>query len=448
MIAFILLLLFVPVSYGISEEEVTKSILQHFPLIEETFLKYEASREELSSARGSFDHKLVFKSRNKIEDKYDNQYFEAYLQRQTPYYGLGLVAGHRQGAGTFAPYDGKYATSGAGEMFAGLTFPLLRGFLTDEARFNLELGQIEMSIKKAELELKKNLYVHKGLSLYYKWLYANKKMKIRKDVLKLAEERQSMLQKKFEAGDIERLKLTDNQRSITKRKDELEKTRLEWQETKNQFELYYRDTKGLPVILGSEVLPEEKISSIPVLINESVLPQLNIIEQEINLKKVERDFHKQSKLPGLNVEVLGAKELSSNEPYDPTRLEVAVKFDFPLENRKAKGKTVASEYKYLALLKQRDYTLQSIRQQINFLQEALTTSKLRWEITSDEFRMTSTLADAERKRWQQGASDLYIVGLREQDMAEADIKRWSSWYEFHQYLLDAKLYSGKLITGL
>lgn len=448
MMILIILIFIVPLSYGISEEDVTKSILQHFPLIEETALKYEASKEELSSARGSFDHKLVFKSRNKIEDKYDNQYFEAYLQRQTPYYGLGLVAGHRQGVGTFAPYDGKYATSGAGEIFAGLTFPLLRGFLTDEARLNLELSQIEKSIRSAELELKKNLYVHKGLSLYYKWLYTNKKLKIRGEVLKLAEDRQSMLQKKFEAGDIERLKLTDNQRSITKRRDELAKTQLEWQETKTQLELYYRDSNGLPVVLGSEVLPEEKINSIPVLISEAVLPQLKILEQELNFKKAERDFYKQSKLPGLNVELLGAKELSSNEPYDPNRLEVAVKFDFPLENRKGKGKTVATEYKYQALLKQRDYTLQSIRQQLNFLTEALKTSKLRWEITTDEFKMTSTLADAERKRWRQGASDLYIVGLREQDMAEADIKRWSSWYEFHQYILDAKLYSGKLINNL
>jgi hypothetical protein len=172
-----------------------------------------------------------------------------------------------------------------------------------------------------------------------------------------------------------------------------------------------------------------------------------IIENELKIRELEKKLWSQSQLPGLNLEVIGAKELSSNQPYDPNNLQVGVKFDFPLENRKAEGKTTASEYKWKALERQRTYAEQELRRLFNFSMEAIRLSKKRWEFTSGEFEKTTNLAKAERTRWNQGASDLYIVNLREQDAAEADIKRWKIWLKYHQFLLDSRLYSGTIATN-
>ena len=152
-------------AFALNEDELTQSVLKHFPLIEQATLKYESSRAEVEAAQGAFDHKLTFKSRNRIEDKYENQYFETPIERQTRYSGLALIAGHRSGQGVFPEYDGKYRTSGAGEMFAGITMPVLRGFQSDEYRLNVELAKLRKGIASAEVELKKNVTVHKALSL-------------------------------------------------------------------------------------------------------------------------------------------------------------------------------------------------------------------------------------------------------------------------------------------
>ena len=93
--------------FALSEEELTQSILKNFPLIEEASLKAKASTAEVEASKGAFDHKLTFKSRNRIEDKYENQFIETTLERQTALGGLGLVVGHRQGIGVFPAYDGK-----------------------------------------------------------------------------------------------------------------------------------------------------------------------------------------------------------------------------------------------------------------------------------------------------------------------------------------------------
>jgi hypothetical protein len=56
------------------------------------------------------------------------------------------------------------------------------------------------------------------------------------------------------------------------------------------------------------------------------------------------------------------------------------------------------------------------------------------------------MANAEKKRWLQGAADLFIVNLREQDTADADVRRWTTLYDYFQSILDAKLYSATLLN--
>lgn len=432
-------------AFAVTENDVANAVLKNFPLIEQAQLKLDASRGNVTAAQGAFDHKVTFKTRNRIEDRYENHYFEGVIERQTGLGGLSLFAGHRQGTGRFAAYEGKYDTSSAGEVFAGITLPVLRNFQTDEMRTGLLMAKLDKNISYLELDLKKNIYLHKALSLFYKWVVANQKVKIREEVLKIAEERQSMLEKKFNAGDIDRLKLTDNKRSIDKRKSELLEAKIELNDYQTNLSLYYRDSSGNPIMISEVLFPEATLPRYtPVIFSRDALPQLSIIEQELQKQEAERKLYKQSQLPGLNVEFLGARETSGNVPYDPERLQLGVKFDLPIENRKAEGKTSASEYKFQALQKERDFMFQELSRLFRFSEDAVQVSKSRWEITNSEYEKTIELAKAERTRWTQGASDLYIVNLREQDTAEADIKRWSAWFEYHQYHLDARLFSGTL----
>lgn len=442
------LILFSVQVHALTEKDVTRLVLANFSLIQEAELKAKSSEGELTSAEGAFDHKLTFKSRNRIEDKYDNQYFETALERRTAFGGTSLVAGHRQGLGHFPAYDGKYKTSGAGEIFAGLSFPVLRNLKTDEFRTNLKLKQIEKTQAEIELNLKKMVYLHKALSLYYKWILETQKLKINKSIFELAKTRHEMLERKFKAGDIEKIKVTDNQRAIDKRSGDILKNEIELNKIRAELSVYLRDEQGSPIEIPEESSPEFILQkSEPALLSQDISsnPQLKIIDLERKKLKLESIFYDQSKLPGLNLELLGAKELAPNEPYDPQRLQVALKFDLPLENRKAEGKSVSYNYKVLALDKNKQFLESQLRQQLSFFIQASSDSKSRWEITNKEFEGTKKMAEAEKTRWSQGASDLFVVNLREQDVADVDIRRWTALYDYHQYYLDARLFSGKIL---
>lgn len=445
---FCILILFPFFVYALSEQDVTKSVLTNFPLIQEAELKAQSAGGELTSAEGAFDYKLIFKSRNRIEDKYDNQYFETTLERQTGFGGTSLVAGHRQGLGHFPAYDGKYETSGAGEIFAGLSFPILRNLKTDEFRTNLKVKQIEKKQAELETHLKKMIYLHKALSLYYKWILESQKLKINRSILELANKRHDMIVRKFKAGDIEGVKVTDNQRAIDKRNGDILKNEIDLNKIRTELSVYLRDEQGGPINIPDESSPEFILQHIesPLFSSDiSLNPQIKILDLEREKLKLESIYYDQSKLPGLNLELLGAKELSPNEPYDPERLQAGVKFDFPLENRKAEGKSVSYNYKVLAIEKNKQFLELELSQQLHFFIKASSDSRLKWEITTKEFEGSRKMADAEKNRWSQGASDLFLVNLREQDVADVDIRRWTALYDYHQYHLDARLFSGSIL---
>lgn len=445
----VLLLVFFSIHvFGLSEEDVEKSVVSNFPLILAAELKSQSAAGELTSAEGAFDHKLIFKSRNRIEDKYDNQYFETTIERRTALGGTSLVAGHRQGLGNFPEYDGKYRTSGAGEVFAGLSVPILRDFKTDEFRTNLKIKQIEK--KQAELEylLKKMVYLHKALSLYYKWILETQKLKINKSIFELAKKRHEMIELKFKAGDIDGFKVTDNQRAIDKRQGEIVKNEIDLNKVRTELSMYIRDVNGNPVPLPLESAPDfilQKNESSSLVSNIYSNPQMKILELEIEKNKVESIYYDQLKLPGLNLELIGAKEISSNKPYDSERLQVGVKFDFPLENRKAEGKSISYKYKVMAFEKNKQFLETELSQQLSFFIKSSIDSKVRWEITTKEFEGAKRMAEAEKNRWVSGASDLFLVNLREQDVADVEIRRWTALYDYHQYHLDARLFSGTIL---
>jgi outer membrane protein TolC len=134
-----------------------------------------------------------------------------------------------------------FRTSTAGEIFGGLTLPLLRNFKLDQNRLDLTINKMEKDISESDLKAKKLVTVHKALSIYYKWILATKKLQIRKNILDLAKNRHEMILKRVKAGDLEELKIKDNQRTIDKRMDDVLKSEIELKDAINKLSLYLRN---------------------------------------------------------------------------------------------------------------------------------------------------------------------------------------------------------------
>ena len=88
----------------------------------------------------------------------------------------------------------------------------------------------------------------------------------------------------------------------------------------------------------------------------------------------------------------------------------------------------------------KDYALsyQSLRESYDILLES-------WTNLKNESQATETMARGERSKWQQGGSDLYFVNLREEDVADVEIKKWSTIVELAQTDIDLRLLEVSLV---
>lgn len=422
--------------------EVQKSVLAHFPLIQEAQLKPLESKANLNSAAGDFDTKLKVKTSNRIDEKYDYQFIESSVEKQLGGTGLKLFMGYLQGLGRIPAYTGLYETPAAGEGFVGFSMPLLRDRSIDQSRFQLTTAKIENQIAEQEVELKKTFYIYKALSSYEKWRLAYAKYTLKKKLVDIASERQTMLEKRAHAGDLENYRLVDNQRSVDKRNEELLAAELELENARVQLSLYFRSPSGEPIDLKDRI---------PAIYNRRVvakndfeielhrLPQAQMIDAEISLNKETEKLNRNQSLPSLNLEATTFQRLSGDADGKPTRYQVGIQFELPFENRKARGKAEASKYKIQALEYKKTYFKSELSAHLEQLYSTARLHSERTVIIEREVKGAQYVAEAERKRWKQGEADLFVVALREQEAADAETRLRMAEYEVAQSELDRKL---------
>jgi cobalt-zinc-cadmium efflux system outer membrane protein len=444
-------LMFVAPVFGyVQLSDVHKKVLMDMPLILEAQKKVEAQEAKLRSETGAFDHKIKAKTLNQFEDKYDYQWWQVALERQLPVAGLQLFAGQRQGTGVFPVYEGKYTTSSRGELFAGIQIPVLRNLLMDEPRLQRNVAQREALIAKQDLIQKQLDILLKSSELYWKWLSTSTKVKIYEDLVRVATERQGFFEKKFKFGDLEKIKITDNLRSLSKRQAEYNRALQEWKVVQLEFGLF----------VGLETLPQRQDihAQFPDYLSSewkkpqdflprmSTIPALKVLDFEKEQLELTKEFARSQRLPELNVMLEGSKEMSAVPAgEDPDELRVGVKIEIPIENNKALGKEQEANAKIKGLKHLRDWLEGKWRTSLEQVFQQLGDTLERLKIQKVEVESSEKMAQAERIRLQQGDSDIFFVNIREQDAADAQAKFIDTQAQFFTLLAQYQALSAQWI---
>ena len=397
---------------------------QRMPLILEAQEKARAAGANLESAEGAFDHKLKIKTLNQFEDKYDNQLWDARLERQTPFSGVKFFLGQRQGTGTYPSYDGKYQTSSIGELFAGVDVPLLRDRAMDQPRLERERARQQATQAKIEVQQKTLEVLLKTGQSYWKWVVSGQKLRIVKSWTDMAIQRQEMLEKKVAAGDTSAIKLVDNRRSLSKRRAELVKASREFELATQELALYTgAESYALDDVPASFNLSTDR-THVPPSTVAAQLPPFRIIQAQRELLSQERKFADALRLPELRLGLEGARDLGvlPASQSDPDQLRASLRIEIPLENRKAEGKVDEVRAKLNALTKREEWLQREWRNRLDQNRVSLETTRAQLELQELEVADAERMAKAELKRLQQGDSDVFFVNVREQDEADARLR--------------------------
>lgn len=439
----------------LTEQQVLMSVKKHYPLVLAAKYDIKKAQGEYLSAKGGFDPSVRSDFLITGVGKYNNRYFNTELSVPVEDSANRFFTGYRIGNGNFPVYDQNRETYDYGEVRAGMELPSLRDTHIDARRAKIAIGKISIRRNEQNLALMQ-LESQRAASIsYWSWYVEGKKFEILKKLLKLSNDRQSMLMHSVKMGNLPAIDQTDNERIILQRRAALEKQDIIFKKSAYMLSLFYRDERGVSVIPELSQLPRALRMYRNAAVSKRGLehfadqlqehPQIQKLEAEKNASLVMLKAAQNKMLPVLNHRIYLAQDFGGgNPPLNRTSINYQMVFELPLYQREARGEIMAAQ----RVLERIDTELsfQHERFMVEF-KDAINQIKLSLRImamTQKEIKVATEVEKAEWLRFQHGDSDLFLLNQRETVTAQAKIQYLDAVAQYNGALANLRFLTSSL----
>ena len=433
-------------SFALLPREVLRSSAQHHPQIDAAIAKALQARGKSLSAEGAFDTNLSNDSRARLSGFWDGRFSDWEASRQLRPLGAKVYGKYRISGGSFPIYEDTYFTNEAGELKLGVLVSLLRDRSIDPRRFAETDAQLAERQADLDTLLVQISVQRRALIAYWRWLTSGRQLEVYRNLLRIARERETGLEVQVREGDRAAIELVENRRNVIRRQELVATSERDFQRAAFDLSLFYRAADGSPRIARPEQLPEAKVSA--KLLNTdsgstvyempSVLARPERLALQTEIERINKDIklRRNNLRPKLDFSLEVARDLGAIAEGGPSRegtdTIVALSLRVPLQRRAARGKLNESRAKLQELNAQLKLTTDQLQAQMRGLVLELETTRRLLALVSEEVKQAETLRQAEYQRFKNGASDFFLINLREQAAADADIR-------FHSTRMDAAI---------
>lgn len=428
---------------SLTAEDILESSSKHFPKIIAAIESVNAAKGRVQNAEGAFDLTLDQDIKSRASGFYDGRFIDSKLQKRIPTLNSKIYGGYRVSDGTFPIYEDQFFTNNEGEFNVGFALSLLRGSTIDKDRFTLRDSKLSLTEKNLELLLTKIFVQHKALHKYYSWLSAGQKLKVYRELLNIANNRQNALKKKVERGAIAEIFLTENKQYILQREILLNDALRDFQNKSNDLSIYYRDENSNPIVPKEDDLkkfPKIKNNLSDDLKNnlegiKARRPDLNILEVNIDKTKNKLDFSENLILPKVDVAVEASQDNGNGSiTRDEFESVFKVKVSIPIQRNFAQGKIAEAKAERRKFEQDRRLIADRIKVEVNNLLNDIDTSFRYLNLTNSEVEVAIKMQEAENERFQQGISDFLLLNIREEKMASSKLNNIESKFQYYTSL--------------
>jgi outer membrane protein TolC len=408
----------------------------HFPQILEAFAMERAARGDLQAAEGGFD--LIFNAEgyDRVSGFWTGSIIKTEARQNLRQYGAQIYGGYRLSDGVFPIYEDINFTNTWGEVKVGALFSLLRDRDIDPRRFRVTDAQIAAEQARLDVLLTQVGVQQKALNAYWRWVAAGRELQVYRNLLKIANDRQAGLEKQVSQGAKPEIAITENLQNIIRRKVFVTQAERNFTTTANDLSFYFRDSTNNLIAPSLAQLPDEII--LPSLkdtvtydsakINEVLenRPELRRIKLAINRAKNKIKISENNLKPKLDLNVEISRDFGNiaegGLSRDSTDTVIGFKFSVPLQRREAKGRLsrAAAELRAARLYEQR--VQDQIEVELSNILVDLTTALKLSTLAKDDVTQSSIMVEAEQNKFRLGASDFFLVNIREERAADAEIR--------------------------
>lgn len=422
-------------------DDVLAASAAHFPGILESMAQRRVAQGRVTEAQGAFDLVFSADSFGRVDGFYDGTTVEGGARKGLRPLGASIYSKYSVSDGTFPIYEDQYFTNNGGDLKVGVLFSLLRDRDIDARRFaetdsELALGQADLELLLTRIGVQQ-----RALSAYWHWVAMGQQLAVYRDLLDIALTREKALEVEVRTGRRAEIFLTENRQNITRRQTLVTQAERDFRVAANQLAFFLRDEDGQPRVPDAERLPASdaiKDVSEPVGVPDmdvgSILskrPELNIVETAMRRASREVALSENNLLPRLDLNFELAEPFGSIGEGGPSRdtrdAIVGFTFSVPLERRAAKGRLSQARAKLDALEQERRQLEDRIELELRNILLELNVARRLMQLAALEVEQSETMRKAEQRRFEQGASDFFVVNVREETAADARVRYYDAY---------------------
>lgn len=420
--------------------EVLAASETHFPAILKAMADREVAAGRVTEAQGAFDVVFAADGFDRMEGYYDGTALSGKVIKPLRPLGARLYGEYSLSNGDFPVYEDEYYTNTGGKAKLGVLFSLLRDRDIDKRRF----GEVDaaLALEQAELEvlLTKVGVQQQALAAYWRWVAAGQQLAVYEDLLAIAREREVGLEREVSSGRRASIFITENRQNITRRQTLATTARRDFQVAANRLAFYLRDSNGeprepstgrLPTPEGlAELAPVPAAATLDVPLLLARRPELRILQTgaERALQKIAVSENELKPRLDLSVELadgFGAVG-EGGASRDSTDAVVGFTFKVPLERRQARGRIAQAEARLESLRQEQRRVEDQVEIELRNILLELDTARELMALARQDVELSETMRLAELRRFEQGASDFFLVNIREETAADARVRYYAA----------------------
>lgn len=434
-------------------QEVMRSVSATHPDLEVAERGVEKADAKAFAARGGFDPLLSIRGKYTPVGFYNNGQVDTVIQQPTPVWGAAFFAGYRIGLGSYPVYRGELQTLSGGEFRAGVDIPIWRDGPVDARRAKIKRTKIEREAADrtrdaAELELQRE-----AAKSYWSWVAAGLQLRVARELLAIAERRDAGLNEQAMAGAIENIKLVDNRRLVLDRMGKVVSAERKFNEASLSLSLYLRDDQQNPVRVGEARVPDDLPDPYPVDVPSlqgevdraiRARPDVAALDATRQAASVDVRLARNQRAPKVNLQTFVAKDFGDGPAeLSPVEWGAGVVVEMPLPLRRARGEVRAAKADLSSVDAKRRGLRDKVGADVRKAVVALEAAEQNVVLARRQIDVADELADAERTKLLEGASDLVIVNLREIAAADAANQEIDALADFHRAHADFMASTGR-----
>jgi outer membrane protein TolC len=275
----------------------------------------------------------------------------------------------------------------------------------------------------------------RALNAYWRWVATGQQLAVYDNLLRIALQREQGLEREVDSGRRAAIFLTENRQNITRRQTLATAARRDFRIAANNLAFYLRGADGETLDPPTERLPSSQ-QLVELAVAQPVerpdiaatldrRPELRILRTGAE-RAMQKIAAAQNELqPRLDLSVELAEGFGSigegGVSRDGTDAVVGFTFSVPLERRQARGRIAQAEAELESLRQEQRRLEDQVEIELRNILLELDVAQQLMRLAQQDVELSETMRRAELRRFEQGASDFFLVNIREETAANARI---------------------------